>query len=85
MSSVGESMTRVMASVGEVATLVDAISQASREQANGIAQISAAVTQMDGGTQQNSALVEQAAAASQSLRMQATGLRTLVDRFSTAV
>ena len=43
------------------------------------------VTQMDGGTQQNSALVEQAAAASQSQRMQAKGLRTLVDRFSTAV
>ncbi len=40
---------------------------------------------MDGGTQQNAALVEQAAAASQSQRMQAKGLRTLVDRFSTAV
>ena len=55
-----------------------------RRQAVGIEQISRAVSQMDAGTQQNSALVEEAAAASESLRTQAAALREIADRSRTA-
>jgi methyl-accepting chemotaxis protein len=50
----------------------------------GITQVGEAVTQLDTVTQQNAALVEESAAAAESLRMQATGLNSVVQRFSTA-
>ena len=83
VSSVGSSMSEVVDSVQEVAALLNAISHASKEQAIGIEQISLSVSHMDSGTQQNSALVEQAAAASESLREQAAALREIVGRFHT--
>jgi len=81
VTSVGDSMGKVLDSAREVATLVGAIATASESQAAGIAQISEAVSQMDQGTQQNAAMVEEAAAASQALQGQAAGLRELVDQF----
>jgi methyl-accepting chemotaxis protein len=77
----GETMTNVVSSFAEVARLVTDITGASREQSSGIDQVTRAVTQMDEVTQQNAALVEEAAAAAESLEDQARGLVDLVSRF----
>ncbi len=77
----GRAMDAIMDSVQRVATLFAEISAASAEQGNGIAQVNQAVTQMDGATQDNAALVGEVAAASQSLQDQARRLGELVDRF----
>jgi methyl-accepting chemotaxis protein len=60
------------------------ISDASREQSSGIEQVSLAVSQMDEVTQQNAALVEEAAAAAESLEEQAHNLAQAVSVFSLA-
>ena len=65
--SAQKTMQDVVAGVQGVSTLVSEISNASREQLNGIAQINSAVGQLDSITQQNAALVEQVAASAQSL------------------
>ncbi|HVR51393.1 MAG TPA: hypothetical protein VMS38_16760, partial [Pseudorhodoferax sp.] len=57
-----------------VSDLIGAISAASQEQSQGVAQVGEAVAQMDQATQQNAALVEQMAAAASSLRGQADAL-----------
>ncbi|WP_413457247.1 methyl-accepting chemotaxis protein [Herbaspirillum huttiense] len=79
----GATMTEVVASVRRVTDIVGEISSASQEQSAGIAEVGRAITQMDEGTQQNAALVEQAAAAAQSLQDQAATLAGLVGRFHT--
>jgi len=79
----GATMTEVVASVRRVTDIVGEISSASQEQSAGIAEVGRAITQMDEGTQQNAALVEQAAAAAQSLQDQAATLASLVGRFHT--
>ncbi len=70
----GQRMQDIVARVQRVGTLIGEISAASREQTEGIAQVSQAVTQVDHATQQNAALVEQSAAAAQSLPQQAVRL-----------
>ncbi|WP_373848924.1 methyl-accepting chemotaxis protein [Achromobacter insuavis] len=77
----GRTMREVVASVGQAVTLVREIAGASAEQSTGIGQVNQAVAQMDGVTQQNAALVEQAAAAAASMREQAGRLTQLVRRF----
>ncbi|MBO9538414.1 methyl-accepting chemotaxis protein [Herbaspirillum sp.] len=77
----GSTMTEVVASVRRVTDIVGEISAASQEQSSGIAEIGRAVTQMDEATQQNAALVEQAAAAAQSLQEQAAHLADVVAGF----
>ncbi len=77
----GRTMHEIVDSVARVATLMSEIAVASREQSRGIEEINNAVTQMDEGTQQNAALVEQAAAAAHSLRDQTHQLASLVARF----
>jgi len=77
----GATMTEVVESVRRVTDIVGEISSASQEQSAGIAEVGRAITQMDEGTQQNAALVEQAAAAAQSLQDQAATLAGLVGRF----
>jgi methyl-accepting chemotaxis protein len=64
--------------------VVAEIASASHEQAVGIEQVNKAVMQMDGTTQQNAALVEQAAAASESIVGQAGHLAALVARWDVA-
>jgi methyl-accepting chemotaxis protein len=61
-------------SVKKVSDIIADISAASREQSAGIEQVNGAITQMDEGTQQNAALVEQASAAARSLEQQAAEL-----------
>lgn len=77
----GETITEVVGAFKQLAELVGGIAAASGEQAEGIEQVSNAVSQMDEVTQQNAALVEQAAAAAESLEEQARSLTLAVARF----
>ncbi len=77
----GDTMDDVVTSFQKVANLVTDISNASREQSSGIEQVTQAVSQMDEVTQQNAALVEEAAAAAESLEEQARGLVQAVGLF----
>ena len=70
----GQGLTDIVASVKKVTDIVGEISAASADQASGIEQVSKAVSSMDEGTQQNAALVEQAAAASESIVQQVRAL-----------
>jgi methyl-accepting chemotaxis protein len=67
----GQTMQDIVASIGRVNQIVSEISAASREQSHGVGQVGAAVSQMDQSTQQSAALVEQTAAAAESLNRQA--------------
>ena len=77
----GQTMDEVVASVQRVNAIIDEIALASVEQRDGIEQVSMAVSQMDGVTQQNAALVEQAAAAADALQQQAASLADAVSIF----
>ena len=70
----GVTMTEVVSAIKRVTDLMGEISAASHEQSLGVSQVGEAVTQMDQVTQQNAALVEQMAAAAQSLNDQAQQL-----------
>jgi methyl-accepting chemotaxis protein len=70
----GVTMTEIVASVRRVTDIMGEISAATSEQSTGVAQIGEAVAQMDQATQQNSALVEESAAAAESLKVQARRL-----------
>jgi methyl-accepting chemotaxis protein len=70
----GQTIDNIVTSVQKLADIVGEISSASREQSSGISQVGEAVTQLDHATQQNAALVEESAAASESLRSQAQQL-----------
>ena len=80
----GERMDDIVASVRQVNDIIARISEASAEQAQGIAEVNQAVGQMDDMTQQNAALVEQAAAAAASLQDQASHLSEAVSVFKLA-
>ncbi|WP_146009812.1 methyl-accepting chemotaxis protein [Janthinobacterium sp. ROICE36] len=77
----GKTMDQVVASVRQVADIMQEITAASAEQSAGIEQVNQAVLQMDQVTQQNAALVEEAAAAAASLQEQAHTLTELVGVF----
>jgi methyl-accepting chemotaxis protein len=77
----GDNIASVVGAIQRVAESVALISQASTEQSLGVGQISTAVAGMDQITQQNAALVEQAAAAAESLDAQARQLVSLMSRF----
>jgi methyl-accepting chemotaxis protein len=77
----GATMVEVVDSIHRLSAIVNQISGASREQSSGILEVGIAVTQMDETTQQNAALVEQAAAAAQSLQQQASTLAEVVAGF----
>jgi methyl-accepting chemotaxis protein len=77
----GTTMDDIVASIQRVTLLMRDISASSNEQAEGLTQINQAVAQMDGVTQQNAALVEQASAAAASLQEQAQELARLVGKF----
>jgi methyl-accepting chemotaxis protein len=77
----GKTMDEIVASVKRVTDIMSEIAAASVEQSSGIDQVNKAVAQMDEVTQQNAALVEQAAAAAESLEEQAATLAETVDQF----
>jgi len=80
----GETMDEVVASVKRVTDIMSDIASASAEQSAGIEQVNLSIIEMDGMTQQNAALVEQAAAAFQSLQDQAAELQRVVGTFKLA-
>ncbi|CAD5372506.1 Methyl-accepting chemotaxis protein I (serine chemoreceptor protein) [Rubrivivax sp. A210] len=75
----GRTMTEIVASVQRVTDIIGEISAAAAEQSSGIGQVNDAVTQLDQMTQQNAALVEESAAAADSLKEQS---RQLADTLS---
>jgi len=77
----GATMKQIVHSVKQVTDIMNEISSASGEQSSGIDQIHLAVAQMDNVTQQNAALVEEAASAAQSLQSQASMLNQVVSVF----
>jgi aerotaxis receptor len=79
----GGSINDIVAQVRQVAQMIDQISNATNEQTLGISQVNDAVTQLDQVTQQNAALVEEAAAAAESLNQQAARLVEAVSVFHT--
>ncbi len=78
----GHTTQEIVTSIKRVTDIMAEISAASLEQSSGIEQVNTAITQMDDVTQQNAALVEQAAAAAESLEEQALQLVQVVTRFT---
>ncbi|WP_348994781.1 methyl-accepting chemotaxis protein [Achromobacter sp. HNDS-1] len=81
VETAGRTMAEIQAAIERLTMLVGDIATASHEQVTGIDQVNTAVTQMDQVTQQNAALVEQAAAAAASLEAQAQRLQHSVSIF----
>ena len=81
VSDAGEAMTDIVTQVERVTDLIHQISGATREQSSGIAQVNIAVSQLDQMTQQNAALVEESAAAAESLKVQAGMLNEAIEVF----
>src|SRR6218665_1436282 len=77
----GDSMQEIMSSVQRVSDIIGEISAASSEQSQGIGQVNNSVNELDQMTQQNAALVEESAAAAESLREQASKLANAVAAF----
>jgi hypothetical protein len=80
----GETMKEVVVSVSRVTDIIGEISSATSEQSSGIALVNSAVTDLDRMTQQNAALVEEGAAASESLTDQARKLLDAINQFRVA-
>ena len=74
-------MTEIVASVQRVTDIIGAISSSAVEQSHGIDSVNEAVSGLDHATQQNAALVEQSAAAAESLKDQAQRMTGVVAGF----
>ena len=81
VADAGQTMTEIVGSVQRVSDIIGEITAAAAEQSEGIGQVNGAVNQLDRMTQQNSALVEESAAAAESLREQACRLAQAVGTF----
>jgi methyl-accepting chemotaxis protein len=81
VADAGRTMTEIVSSVQRVSDIIGEITAASAEQSDGIGQINTSVSQLDQMTQQNSALVEESAAAAESLKEQAVRLSEVVATF----
>jgi methyl-accepting chemotaxis protein-2 (aspartate sensor receptor) len=81
VAQAGTTMDEVVSSIKRVYDIMGEITTASHEQSIGIEQVNQAMAQMDQGTQQNAALVEQAAAAAESLQSQTAELNNVVGVF----
>lgn len=80
--SAGDTMSEIVASVQRVTSIMSQIASASSEQESGIGEINSAIADMDNVTQQNAALVEEAAATAESVHAEATNLLQLVGFFT---
>jgi methyl-accepting chemotaxis protein len=81
VEAAGQTMGDIVASVKKVSDLIGEIAIASQEQSSGIEQVNTAVTAMDQVVQQNASLVEEAAAATESMKAQAASLLQTIARF----
>lgn len=79
----GDTLREIVESNAKVRDMMQELAESARHQSDGIRQINSAVTQMDEMTQQNAALVEEAAAAGESMAEQARGMNETVDFFRT--
>jgi len=84
VASAGETMQEIVSSVRRVSDIIGEISAAATLQSDGIGQVHSSVGELDQMTQQNAALVEQSAAAAESLREQAQRLAQVVSAFQLA-
>ena len=84
VQTAGLTMDEIVGSVQRVSDIIGEITSASREQSDGIDEVNGAIGQLDQMTQQNAALVEQSAAAAESLREQASRLEQAVAVFKLA-
>jgi methyl-accepting chemotaxis protein len=84
VASAGETMAEIVSSVQRVSDIIGEISAAATVQSEGIGEVNVAVSELDQMTQQNAALVEQSAAAAESLREQAQRLAQVVSAFRLA-
>jgi methyl-accepting chemotaxis protein len=84
VNDAGASMGEIVSQVKRVSELISEISRATIEQSTGIGQVGEAVTQLDQVTQQNAALVEESAAAADSLKQQAARMAEVVSVFKLA-
>ncbi|MDR6786707.1 methyl-accepting chemotaxis protein [Sphingomonas sp. BE138] len=84
VSETGKALERIITRIGEISTLVSTIAASAEHQATGLQQVNAAVSEMDGVTQQNAAMVEEATAAARSLAEEADRLLSEVSRFRNA-
>jgi methyl-accepting chemotaxis protein len=82
VADAGSTMTEIVASVQRVTDIIGEISAATTEQSGGLGQINGAVADLDRMTQQNAALVEESAAAAESLREQAQKLSAVIGGFA---
>ncbi|MGM9483507.1 methyl-accepting chemotaxis protein [Roseateles sp. NT4] len=80
----GTTMGDIVSQVRRMTDLMAEINASATEQSSGIGQVNQAVASIDQGTQQNAALVEQSAAAAESLQQQAAGLLDVISQFKTA-
>ena len=81
VSETGEALERIIARIGEIADLIANIATSAEQQSTGLQQVNTAVNEMDGVTQQNAAMVEQATAAARSLAEEAETLNRQVSQF----
>jgi methyl-accepting chemotaxis protein len=81
VAQAGQTMDEIVTSIRRVTDIMSEITAASAEQSQGIEQVNTAITQMDEVTQQNAALVEEAAAAAEALEEQAQNLAVSVGTF----
>jgi methyl-accepting chemotaxis protein len=81
VDAAGKTMEEIVTSVKKVSDLIAEIAAASQEQSSGIGQVNMAINQMDQVVQQNASLVEEATAATESMREQAASLLQTVSRF----
>jgi methyl-accepting chemotaxis protein len=81
VADAGQTMNEIVGSVQRVSDIIGEITATSAEQSDGIGQVSSSVTQLDQMTQQNAALVEESAAAAESLKDQVVRLRQIVNKF----
>jgi methyl-accepting chemotaxis protein-1 (serine sensor receptor) len=79
----GTTMNDIVQQVRHMTNLMGEITTSTAEQSTGIAQVNQAVASIDEGTQQNAALVEESAAAAESLKQQANGLMDVIRAFRT--
>jgi len=82
---VGKALSAIVGDVTKVTDLIDGISKASEEQAQGVDQVNTAVSQMDKVTQQNAARAEESAAAAEQLSAQANTVKGVVNELAILV
>ncbi|WP_343526029.1 methyl-accepting chemotaxis protein [Sphingomonas sp.] len=84
VSETGRALERIIAQIAEISTLVENIASSAEKQSIGLQEVNTAVSAMDGVTQQNAAMVEEATAAARSLAVEADGLAHEIARFRIA-